>query len=87
MPQDAPDPVDRLSGSIIDFRVDRPGPSEEKPYATAASPPADPGSARLVFMTDQPFPNHNGGHLVFGPDGKLYVTEQINDRVSVWSVP
>ena len=32
----------------------------------------DGGSRRNVLAVDQPFPNHNGGNIAFGPDGYLY---------------
>jgi len=34
---------------------------------------ADAGSRRDVLVVEQPFANHNGGNLAFGPDGYLYV--------------
>jgi len=34
---------------------------------------ADPASLAVILHVEQPFANHNGGGLAFGPDGDLYV--------------
>ncbi len=34
---------------------------------------ADPESEQVLLTTDQPFSNHNGGQLAFGPDTYLYI--------------
>ena len=41
--------------------------------ATGAPPRLDAGSERVLMTVDQPFSNHNGGQLAFGPDGHLWL--------------
>ena len=42
-------------------------------YTRASTNRVDPGSARTLLGIAQPFSNHNGGDIAFGPDGMLYI--------------
>jgi glucose/arabinose dehydrogenase len=65
----------RRSGLVYADYTDRAGDTRVVEYRRSSSDPltVDPGSARVVLRVDQPFPNHNGGLLMFGPDRLLYV--------------
>jgi len=41
--------------------------------SAAGATKADPNSAQKIFTQEQPYENHNGGNMAFGPDGDLYI--------------
>lgn len=52
--------------------TDRSGDTQVDRYAMDGDA-VDAGSRLAVFSTDQPYANHNGGQVSFGPDGYLYL--------------
>ena len=67
----APDYAD--SGRFYVYFTDRAGDQRIVEYRRRSADRADAGSARLVLRMADSESNHNGGLLLFGPDGLLYV--------------
>ena len=63
----------RSSGLLYASFTDADGDTRVVEYerSEGESAVADPDSAREVFAQDQPFPNHNGGLVLFTPSGEL----------------
>ena len=59
---------------FIDY-TDVNGDSQIERWHVGADTPdiADPTSAEPILSVDQPYANHNGGLVLFGPDGNLYI--------------
>lgn len=61
------------SGRFYVYFTDRGGQQRIVEYRRATADRANAGSARLVLRMADPEPNHNGGLMVFGSDGLMYV--------------
>ncbi|MBZ9752455.1 PQQ-dependent sugar dehydrogenase [Deinococcus sp. HMF7604] len=68
------DPAYKTNRRLYVHYTDRNGNTVLARYTAAAGGTrADPASAKTLFTAKQPYANHNGGQLAFGPDGFLYL--------------
>jgi glucose/arabinose dehydrogenase len=62
------------NGAFFVNYTDKQGDTVIARYRVSDNPDvADPASAKILLTISQPYANHNGGHILFGPDGYLYV--------------
>ena len=62
------------NGLLFVNYTDRAGDTRIERYRVSNDPDrADPGSAHLLLTIEQPYANHNGGLVMFGPDRMLWI--------------
>ena len=69
------DPDFAANGTFYVYYTDFRGDTVVARYRLAPDNPtvADPGSEEIILRVEQPYSNHNGGLVLFGPDGYLYI--------------
>jgi glucose/arabinose dehydrogenase len=68
------DPQYSTSGRFVVHYTDLAGDTRVAAFRVSNDPNlADPATGVTILAVDQPFGNHNGGQVLFGPDGLLYV--------------
>lgn len=69
------DPDFAANGTFYIYYTDSGGDTVVARYRLAPNNPAvaDPGSEEIILRVEQPYSNHNGGLVLFGPDGYLYI--------------
>ena len=67
-------PLYAENGRFFVNYTDSEGDTRIAAYTVSADPNrADPDSGTIILTIDQPYANHNGGWLGFGPDGLLHI--------------
>ena len=67
-------PAYASNGRLFASFTNTAGDSRVVEYRVSSDPDrADPNPVGTILAVDQPFSNHNGGLILFGPDAKLYV--------------
>lgn len=68
------DPDYATNGRFVVHYTDLAGDTRVSSFQVSTDPDiADAGTEQTIYTADQPYSNHNGGQVLFGPDGYLYI--------------